>query len=168
MIVSAVVKDRDVCSKGMADEGEDFIVEWKVLLCADCDRAYGRSSRARDLSCPHCGGSTEPRLLSRHLNPEDAQGAISNANIPQEIRSELTKKMGDSRKREKRSKRIRVDELPALLQAAADEAGELDVDSLRIQMAIAGMGDDAETFAEDASTAGILLNIGPGRWRILD
>jgi hypothetical protein len=166
--MSAVVKDRDVCSKDMSGEDEDFTVEWKVLLCADCDKAYGRSSRARDLSCPHCGGSTEPRLLSRHLNPEDAQNAISHANVPQEIRLELAKKMGDSRKREKRSKRIRVDDLPALLQAAANESGELDADSLRIQMAIAGIGDDAETFAEDAAIAGVLLNIGPGRWRILD
>ncbi len=166
--MSAVVKDRDVCSKYMSGEGEDFTVEWKVLLCADCDRAYGRSSRARDLSCPHCGGSTEPRLLSRHLNPEDAQDAISNANIPQEIRSELTKLMSDSRKREKTSKRISVDDLPALLRAAADEAGELDIDSLRIQLAVAGSGNDAETFAEDAAIAGILLNIGAGRWRILD
>jgi hypothetical protein len=152
----------------MASGDDDAVIEWKVLLCADCERGFGRSSRAKDLSCPHCGCSAPPHLLSRHLNPADAQQAIALANIPLEIRAELTKSMSNSRHKEQKSKRINADDLPVILRAAADENGELDVDSLQVQLSIAGIVMDGEVFADEAAVAGILLNIGAGRWRILD
>ena len=76
--------------------------------------------------------------------------------------------MSNSRHKEQKSKRINADDLPVILRAAADENGELDVDSLQVQLSIAGIVMDGEVFADEAAVAGILLNIGAGRWRILD
>ena len=134
-----------------------------VLQCESCGRAFGRKSTSKSIACPHCN-HTDAKILSRHLNANDASKAVSLANVPPEIRDQLST-MIDQQPHFLQSRKEMLVDGPAILAQAEDESGLITIESLRKTLFSLGMSIDAEGFAELASAEGELMYVGPNCWK---
>jgi len=136
---------------------------WLVLLCQSCDRAFGKPSGGKDLRCPHCNHA-DSKVLSRHMNASEASNAVSVANVPPEIRDQLSSWLDGQEKVTSMSDSGSIDGR-SILSQAADENGLITIDSLQIILSKANLKMGAEAFAERACAEGELLQDGPNRWK---
>ena len=136
---------------------------WLVLACESCGRAFGRQSSSKTIACPHCN-HTDAKVLSRHLNANDASKAVSLANVPPEIRDQLSTWMHKQPQLFDSSQDHPADGA-SILSIAEDESGLITLESLSKALISAGMNIDAEGFAERASAEGELMHVGPNCWK---
>ena len=136
---------------------------WLVLKCESCERAFGRQSSSKSITCPHCNHA-DAKILSRHLNAKEASKAVSLANVPAEIRDQLSTWMHQQPQLFDSSRDTPVDG-STILALAEDESGLITLESLDKALVFAGVNIDAEGFAERASAEGELMNIGPNCWK---
>ncbi|MCS5534660.1 MAG: hypothetical protein NZ802_02275 [Candidatus Poseidoniales archaeon] len=115
------------------------------------------------MRCPHCNHS-ESKILSRHMNANEASDAVSVANVPSEIRDQLRTWVENERQLHPTSQSEPVDG-PTILSMATDEDGFITVDSLKMALRVLNFTIDAESFAEQASAEGELLRVAPNRWK---
>ena len=134
---------------------------WLVLMCQSCEQAFGKLRRATDLRCPHCNHS-ESKILSRHMDANEASDAVSLANVPSEIRAQLATWM------QKQPRDISESEPVdgyTILSRASDEDGIITLDSLKKALSSLNSPLDAEAFAEEASAEGELLRVAFNLWK---
>jgi predicted nucleic acid-binding Zn-ribbon protein len=138
---------------------------WLVHLCAACKRAFGKSRQAKDLRCPHCNRS-ESSIISRHHSAEEARDAVSLANVPAEIRDDLQTWQG---KEKRRQAPVPVSDVDggSVLATAADDNGELNLESVEISLLKHNSHIDAEAFIEQACAEGELLRAGENLWKLI-
>ena len=136
---------------------------WLVLLCQSCDRAFGKPNGSKDLRCPHCNHG-DSKVLSRHMNASEASNAVSVANVPPEIRDQLSSWLDEQEQVTSMSDSGSIDGR-SILSQAADENGFITIDSLQIILTKANLKMGAEAFAERACAEGELLQDGPNRWK---
>ena len=103
---------------------------WLVLLCQSCDRAFGKPNGSKDLRCPHCNHG-DSKVLSRHMNASEASNAVSVANVPPEIRDQLSSWLDEQEQVTSMSDSGSIDGR-SILSQAADENGFITIDSLQI------------------------------------
>ncbi|MDP6907101.1 MAG: hypothetical protein QF440_06770 [Candidatus Thalassarchaeaceae archaeon] len=139
---------------------------WVVRLCTPCGRAYGKSSRSKDIRCLHCNHS-ENEIISRHNKPEDAQKAVTLHNTPPEIRDELQQWMDKSAELDFRPSRTRNVDGERVLSLAADNEGIVTLESVQMVLDQMRSKITSENFLDAANAAGELLFIEPGVWRLL-
>ena len=136
---------------------------WLVLECESCELAFGKSRNAKDLHCPHCNHS-QSKVISRHLNANEASDAVSAYNVPLEIRQQLS----DLLNQQTPAKPI-VENTPidgnSILSLASDDDGYVTIESLEKILGRQNISMDAELFAEQACAEGELLRDGPNRWK---
>jgi hypothetical protein len=138
---------------------------WIVLLCGSCNAAYGKSRSSKDMRCTHCNHA-DGIIISRHQNAEDARKAITIANTPQEIRSDLEKWMKESESQNSSVKIANIDG-DQVLNQSADEDGIVSLKSIETTLLEMRAEIGANEFAEQASAAGELLSIGNNLWRLV-
>jgi LSD1 subclass zinc finger protein len=136
---------------------------WLVLLCQSCDRAFGKPRGSKDLRCPHCNHA-DSKVLSRHMSASEASNAVSVANVPPEIRNQLSSWLDEQEHMAPKSNTGSIDGR-SILSEAVDENGLVTIDSLQIVLKKANLAIDAEAFAERACAEGELLQDGPNRWK---
>ena len=136
---------------------------WLVLLCQSCDRAFGKPNGSKDLRCPHCNHG-DSKVLSRHMNASEASNAVSVANVPPEIRDQLSSWLDEQEQVTSMSDSGSIDGR-SILSQATDENGFITIDSLQIILTKANLKMGAEAFAERACAEGELLQDGPNRWK---
>ena len=136
---------------------------WLVLMCQSCEQAFGKPRRGTDLRCPHCN-HPESKILSRHMNANEASDAVSVANVPPEIRDQLRTWMQNERQSHPTSQSDPIDG-PTILSMATNEDGFITLDSLKMALSVLNLPIDAESFAEQASAEGELLRVTPNRWK---
>ena len=136
---------------------------WLVLLCQSCDRAFGKPNGSKDLRCPHCNHG-DSKVLSRHMNASEASNAVSVANVPPEIRDQLSSWLDEQEQVTSMSDSGSIDGR-SILSQAADENGFITIDSLQIILTKANLKMGAEAFVERACAEGELLQDGPNRWK---
>ncbi|MDP6845161.1 MAG: hypothetical protein QF722_06395 [Candidatus Thalassarchaeaceae archaeon] len=136
---------------------------WQVLLCRACERAFGKPRNAKGLQCPHCN-HLEAKVLSRHFSANEASSAVSAANVPPEIRDQLSSWLNDQDNIQSMANSEPLDG-HSILSKAADENGIVTIESL--ENVLVGMNPklNAESFAEQACAEGELLQDGPNRWK---
>jgi len=154
----AVVKNRRLPSRIVQ-------ASWLVHLCAACKRAFGKSRQAKDLRCPHCNQS-ESSIISRHHSAEEARDAVSLANVPPEIRGDLLTWLAKEKRRQAPAPVSDVDG-GSVLAAAADDNGEMSLESVEISLLNHNSHIDAEAFIEQACAEGELLRVGDNRWKLI-
>ena len=138
-------------------------LDWLVLKCQSCERAFGKSRHAKDLHCPHCN-HVEAKVLSRHLNANDAGDAVSASNVPTEIREQLSNLLKEQTPSKSGQQNEPIDG-HNILSLASDEQGIVTLDSLKKILTSMNLPMDAESFAEQACAEGELLRDGPNRWK---
>ena len=136
---------------------------WLVLQCESCGRAFGRQSTSKSIVCPHCN-HTDAKILSRHLNASDASDAVSLANVPPEIRDQLSNWM-NQQSQVNHSNSVSPSDGSSILTSAENEDGIITLESLRKALFSAGFDIDAEGFAERASAEGELMRVGADCWK---
>ena len=136
---------------------------WLVLQCQSCNRSFGRQSTGKSLACPHCNHA-DAKILSRHLSASEASKAVSLANVPPEIRDQLSTWMGQQPQLFDAGPETPVDGV-TILAEAEDESGIITLDSLSKALLSAGLNVDAEGFAEQACAEGELMHVGPNCWK---
>ena len=115
------------------------------------------------MRCPHCN-HPESKILSRHMNANEASDAVSVANVPPEIRDQLRTWMQNERQSHPTSQSDPIDG-PTILSMATNEDGFITLDSLKMALSVLNLPIDAESFAEQASAEGELLRVTPNRWK---
>ena len=138
---------------------------WIVFLCGSCNAAYGKSRSSKDMRCTHCNHA-DGVIISRHQNAEDARNAITIANTPPEIKSDLEKWIKNSESRNSSVKITNIDG-DQVLKQSADEDGIVSLESIEITLLEMRAEIGADEFAEQASAAGELLRIGNNLWRLV-
>ena len=136
---------------------------WLVLLCQSCQRAFGKPRGSKDLRCPHCNHA-ESKILSRHMNASEASNAVSVANVPPEIREQLSTWLDQQEEASPTSNQGPVDG-DSILSKATDVNGIVTVESIKMALGQMNLNMDAEVFAERACAEGELLQDGPNRWK---
>ena len=136
---------------------------WLVLQCESCNRTFGRQSTGKSLACPHCN-HTDAKILSRHLSANEASKAVSVANVPPEIRDQLSTWMDQQPQLFDAGPETPVDGV-TILADAEDESGFITLDSLQKALLSAGLNIDAEGFAGQACAEGELMHVGPNCWK---
>ena len=136
---------------------------WLVLLCQSCERAFGKPSGSKDLRCPHCNHS-ESKVLSRHMNASEASNAVSVANVPPEIREQLSTWLDQQEVASPTLNQGAVDG-HSILAKATDDNGIVTIESLKIALSQSNLGIDPGIFAEQACAEGELLQDGLNRWK---
>lgn len=136
---------------------------WLVLMCQSCEQAFGKPRRGTNLRCPHCNHS-ESKILSRHMNANEASDAVSEANVPPEIRDQLRAWVENERQSHTTSKSEPVDG-STILSMATGEDGFITLNSLKMALSVLNLPIDSESFAEHASAEGELLRVAPNRWK---
>ncbi len=143
--------------------GQTMDPMWLVLQCESCGRAFGRQSLSKSIACPLCNHS-DAKVLSRHLNAKDASKAVSLANVPPEIRTQLSSWMDQQPQVFDSTEESSLDG-SGILAEAENEDGLISLESLRKALFSAGVNIDAEGFAERASAEGELMQVGPNCWK---
>ena len=138
-------------------------LDWLVLKCQSCERAFGKSRHAKDLHCPHCN-HIEAKVLSRHMNANEAGDAVSASNVPAEIREQLSNRLKEQVPPKSPQHNESIDG-HSILSLAADEDGIVTIESLKQVLGTVNFPMDAESFAEQACAEGELLRDGPDRWK---
>ena len=141
----------------------DMESAWLVLLCQSCERAFGKPAGGKNLNCPHCN-AIESKVLSRHLNANEASDAVSVANVPPEIRNQLSSWL---EKEKKVTETVRDGSIDGamILSKASNEDGIVTLKSLQGALLSLNIGMNPEAFAEYACAEGELLRDGPNRWK---
>ena len=134
---------------------------WLVLMCQSCELAFGKPRRGKDLHCPHCNHS-ESKILSRHMDANEASDAVSVANVPPEIRHQLAAWIKKQPRDTPGSESV---DGYTILSRASDEDGLITLDSLKKALSALNSPLDAEAFAEEASAEGELLRVAPNCWK---
>ena len=134
---------------------------WLVLMCQSCEQAFGKPKRATDMRCPHCNHA-ESKILSRHMDANDASDAVSLANVPSEIRDQLATWMQKQPKMMSESDPV---DGYTILSKATDEDGFITLESLKQALSALNSPIEAEAFAEQASAEGELIRVDSNRWK---
>jgi len=139
---------------------------WMVVRCAACGRCTGHRQAPR--TCSRCGQAfpRDAEVVAYAANANDLQRAVALANTPEELRDELTRRMGGSG-------RLDADAAsPAFLlealRQAADASGVLvrsAVDGVLRSMEADQTVDDVMAMVE---SEGLVLRLGHGRWRFIE
>jgi hypothetical protein len=98
------------------------------------------------------------------MSANEASNAVSVANIPPEIRNQLSTWLDEQENHAPASDLGSVDGR-SILSEAADENGLITIDSLQIVLEKVNLKIDAEAFAERACAEGELLQHGLDRWK---
>ena len=98
------------------------------------------------------------------MNASEASNAVSVANVPPEIREQLSTWLDQQEEAQPTSNHGPVDG-NSILSRAADDNGIVTVESIKIALSQMNLSMDAEVFAERACAEGELLQDGPNRWK---
>ena len=98
------------------------------------------------------------------MNASEASNAVSVANVPPEIRDQLSNWLGQQEMLNPAVNHGTIDG-HTILAKASDEDGIVTLESLTMVLSQMNIDIDPEIFAEQASTEGELLQDGPNRWK---
>ncbi len=136
---------------------------WLVLQCQSCGQSFGRQSSSKSIACPHCNHA-DAKVISRHFTATEASDAVSLANVPTEIRDQLSNWISQQPPTFDSSQNTPVDG-NSILAKAENEDGIITLQSLRNALVSLGMDIDVEEFAEHASAEGELIRFGTNCWK---
>jgi len=98
------------------------------------------------------------------MNASEASNAVSVANVPPEIREQLSTWLDQQEEASPTSNQGPVDG-DSILSKATDVNGIVTVESIKMALGQMNLNIDAEVFAERACAEGELLQDGPNRWK---
>ena len=96
------------------------------------------------------------------MDANEASDAVSVANVPPEIRDQLSTWIQKQPRDVSGSEPV---DGYTILSRATDEDGFITLDSLKKALSTLNSPLDAEAFAEEASAEGELLRVAPNRWK---
>ena len=98
------------------------------------------------------------------MNASEASNAVSVANVPPEIREQLSTWLDEQEVASPTLNHGAVDG-HSILAKATDDNGIVTIESLKIALSQLNLGIDPEIFAEQACAEGELLQDGLNRWK---
>lgn len=139
---------------------------WMVVRCAACGRCTGHRKVPR--TCTRCGQSF-PRdvdVVSYAANAGELQRAVALANTPEELREELTARMG--RVVEPETEAPSTASLLDALREATDASGVLERSAVHAVLVAKGLGQTVEDLMAMVEGEGLVIRSGHGRWRFIE
>ena len=143
-----------------------------VLRCADCDICFGRISRATGSTCPHCGSGAEHRIFERVGEIEELQIRVALANLPEGLRGQLEQRVladaPDSPSEPNEPPVLTSDNMLEILTRLGADVDVIEERDVQDELDRLGIEEpDAAQMCETLAAAGLLLDLGEGRWRPL-
>jgi len=143
-----------------------------VLRCADCDICFGRISRATGSTCPHCGSGAEHRIVERVGEIEELQTRVALANLPEGLRGQLEQRVladaADSPSEPNEPPVLTSDNMLEILTRLGADVDVIEERDVQDELDRLGIEEpDAAQMCETLAAAGLLLDLGEGRWRPL-
>ncbi len=143
-----------------------------VLRCADCDICFGRISRATGSTCPHCGSGAEHRIVERVGEIEELQTRVALANLPEGLRGQLEQRVladaADSPSEPNEPPVLTSDNMLEILTRLGVDDDVIEERDVQDEIDRLGIEEpDAAQMCETLAAAGLLLDLGEGRWRPL-
>ena len=143
-----------------------------VLRCADCDICFGRISGAAGSTCPHCGSGAEHRIVERVGVIEELQTKVALANLPEGLMGQLEQRVladaADSPSEYNEPPVLTSANMLEILSRLGAEDEVIQERDVQDQLDRLGIREpDAAQVCETCAAAGLLLDLGEGRWRPL-
>ena len=137
------------------------------MRCAKCGQAHGRRTDS-SAGCQRCGAAASNLTLIGHAaSPEELQLVVQKANIPPDIAAELEQLMKKEPNNSSVSdpRTLAPELVERVLQAAADEEGQLKLDDVRRALRAVGITTlEPTALVEFAESSGLLIRRGPNAW----
>lgn len=139
---------------------------WMVVRCASCGNCTGHRKAPR--TCTRCGQSfpRDPDVVSYAASAGELQRAVALANTPEELREELTARMGRVVEPEKEAPSPAS--LLDALRGATDASGVLERSAVRAVLDAKGMGQTVEGLMTMVEGEGLVIRSGHGRWQFIE
>lgn len=139
---------------------------WMVVRCAACGRCTGHRKAPR--TCTRCGQSfpRDPDVVSYAASAGELQRAVALANTPEELREELTARMG--RVVEPETDAPSPASLLDALRKVTDASGVLERSAVHAVLEAKGMGQTVEDLMAMVEGEGLVIRSGHGRWQFIE
>lgn len=139
---------------------------WMVVRCAACGRCTGHRKAPR--TCTRCGQSfpRDPDVVSYAASAGELQRAVALANTPEELREELTARMG--RVAEPETGAPSPASLLDALRKVTDASGVLERSAVHAVLEAKGMGQTVEDLMAMVEGEGLVIRSGHGRWQFIE
>jgi len=143
-----------------------FMTEaWQLHRC-DCGHSFGCNG-AHSASCTRCGSSSS-KLVSSFDDSRQLAKAVAQANLPNEITDEISKRISklEKKKANRRSEDTSVRRVTIqAMHESTDDAGTLTLQSLELTLVEKGVtGTSAQHIIGQAELEGVLIRIGADTW----
>ena len=143
-----------------------------VLRCADCTICFGRISGAAGGTCPHCGSAAEHRIVERVGELEQLQTRVALANVPEGLSGQLEQRVladaADSPSEPNEPPVLTSDNMLEILTRLGADDEVIEERDVQDELDRLGIEEpDAAQMCETLAAAGLLLDLGEGRWRPL-
>ena len=156
----------------MNESGDEPVSTHFVLRCADCDICFGRISGAAGSTCPHCGSGAEHRIVERVGGIEQLQTRVALANLPEGLMGQLEQRVladaADSPSEYNESPVLTSANMLEILSSLGVDDEVIQESDVQDELDKLGIEEpDAAQVCETCAAAGLLLDLGEGRWRLL-
>ena len=156
----------------MNESGDKQAATHFVLRCADCAICFGRISGTARSTCPHSGSAAEHRIVERVDEIEELQTKVALANLPDGLSAQLEQRVladaEDSLIEANEPPELTSEDLIEILSKLGTNDEVLNEGDVQDELDKLGIEEpDATQMCETCAAAGLLLDIGEGRWRPL-
>ena len=107
---------------------EEDEVRWLLIKC-HCGNSFGSRAGSKS-SCARCGESKRLVSKSSHSNSAELFRAVSSANLPDEIREEVEKRLNKEKTKRNQNQRVGVEKIHSIMLDSTNSDGILTMDKL--------------------------------------
>ncbi len=145
----------------------DMSDPWQRLVCNVCRLSMGVSGAAKDRRCKHCG-SDSTGVVESFDDAAALAASVASSNLPKSIRAEFEEAIA-SRSHLVPGVRKSDSFDPRRLVRDSTVEGEVTLDrAVRIAGRYGVTKEEVQGILEMAAMEGVLMQIGDGRWRLLE
>tara|TARA_B100000965_G_scaffold50592_1_gene37410 strand:+ start:50266 stop:50700 length:435 start_codon:yes stop_codon:yes gene_type:complete len=139
---------------------------WVMLRC-QCGRNFGSRANS-NANCPRCNKKTSLSTIKSFSSSSELRDAVSKANVPDEIISELSSRLASYEKSERSKEGFTSDDIQKILALAKLPDDSITINSINesmITLKIKKMS--AERFIELLETSSMVLRNPNSSWSVL-
>ena len=142
---------------------EEDEVRWLLIKC-HCGNSFGSRAGSKS-SCAHCGESKRLVTKSSHSNSAELSRAVSSANLPDEIREEVEKRINKEKTKRNQNQRVGVEKIHTIMIDSTNSDGILTMDKLTQKLMEKGVDNPtAEEILGMAEAQGVIIRSAPNSW----
>lgn len=140
---------------------------WLLLRCK-CGQSFG-ARQGTQASCSRCGESSQITTTAVFTDPARLTEAVSNANLPSEIRQEIEAKLIEKKRKQLKTRdRANAGMIRRILKQSTDDRGVLTLQSIQISLEAEGVTEPSpEQIIGMAELQGVVQRTAQDEWKWL-